>query len=291
MADVFKWMIQRGDDNTIIAATDARNPKIRFQLQSIVGETQKDEQKYLETHIMYKGHPHKSDFRFPHRKVFGALRNMETVVGTLPVSRVRMRTRSRATFSACGESSTHTMSYSGVHWRTLSSLPRMAIDVKDAVTGIAAPASDELVFKETKTRGHPLFWRETLDVEWHIAFFRDTHATHVLDVSPGSGAAACAAAVLNISYEGIAMSAKHAAWLDNIMDKAAFAAIPLRDIEKDAKGKAVNDDLKQLQDNVVAFFKDLIEEGRKYVERECCHQPAADDDDSIDADDDEVDNQ
>ena len=81
MADVFKWMIQRGDDNTIIAATDARNPKIRFQLQSIVGETQKDEQKYLETHIIYKGHPHKSDFRFPVRKVFGALPNMETVVG------------------------------------------------------------------------------------------------------------------------------------------------------------------------------------------------------------------
>ena len=280
-------MICRGDDNTIIAATDARNPKIRFQLQSIVGDTQKDEQKYLETHIIYKGHPYKSDFRFPSRKVFGALPNMETVVGSLPVSRVRMRTRSRATFSACGESSTHTMSYSGVHWRTLPSLPRMAIDVKETVTGITAPVSDELVFKETKTRGHPLFWRETLDVEWHIAFFRDTHATHVLDVSPGSGAAACAAAVLNISYEGIAMSAKHAAWLDNIMDKAAFAAIQHRVIEKDAKGKVVNSDAKLLQDNVVAFFKDLIEEGRKYVERE--YQPAADDDDLIDDDDDDDD--
>ena len=286
-ADVFKWMIFRGDDNTIIAATDARNPKIRFQLQSIIGETQKDEQKYLETHIIYKGHPYKSDFRFPSRKVFGALPNMETVVGSLPVSRVRMRTRSRATFSACGESSTHTMSYSGVHWRTLSSLPRMAIDVKEAVTGITGPVSDELVFKETKTRGHPLFWRETLDVEWHIAFFRDTHATHVLDVSPGSGAAACAAAVLNISYEGIAMSAKHATWLDNIMDKAVFAAIQLRSIATDGKGKAVDSDAKQLQDNVLAFFKDLIEEGRKYVEREC--QPAADDDDLIDDDDDDDD--
>ena len=286
MADVFKWMIQRGDDNTIIAATDARNPKIRFQLQPIVGETQKDEQKYLETHIIYKGQPHKSGFRFPgRRKVCGALHNMETVVGSLPVSRVRMRTRSRATFSAGGESSTHTMSYSGVHWRTLSSLPRMAVDVKEAVTGITAPVSDELVFKETKTRGHPLFWMEILDVEWHITFFRDTHVTHVLDVSPGSGAAACAAAVLNISYEGIAMSAKHAAWLDNIMDKAVFAAVQLRGIEKDAKGKAVDSDAKQLQDNVLAFFKDLVEEGRKYLTRDS-HQP--EDDDLIDdADDDD----
>ena len=83
------------------------------------------------------------------------------------------------------------------------------------------------------------------------------------------------------------MSAKHAAWLDNIMDKAAFAAIQHRVIEKDAKGKVVNSDAKLLQDNVVAFFKDLIEEGRKYVERE--YQPAADDDDLIDGDDDDDD--
>ena len=278
-------MIQRGDENTIVAATDARSPKIRLQLQTIVGESQKDEQKYLETHIMYRGVPRKGDFRFPSRKVFGALPNVETVIGVLPVSRVRMRTRSRATFSACGESSTHTRSYSGVDWRTLSSLPRMALGVKDEVTGITSPVHDDLVAKETKTRGHPLFWRETLDVEWHVAFFRDTHATHVFDVSPGSGAAACAAAILNISYEGVAMSAKHAAWLDNIMDKAIFAAIQMRDIATDGKGKVADSpDAKQLQANVVAFFKDLIEEGRKYVEHEC-HQPA--DDDSIDdADDD-----
>ena len=293
MSDVFKWMLQRGDDNTIVVATDARNAKIRFNLQAIVGETQKDEQKYLETHIVYKGHPHKSDFRFPSRKVFGALSNMETAVGVLPVSRVRMRTRSRATFSACGESSTHTQSYSGVHWRTLASLPRMAIEVKEAVTGVPVPTSDEFVFKETKTKGHPLFWKETLDVELHIAFFKDTHVTHVLDVTPGSGAAMCAAAVLNINYEGIAMSAKHAAWLDNIMDKAIFAAIQVRssytDTTVDAKGKAVVDsDAKQLQENVLLYFKDLIEEGRKYVQRECC-QPAADDDSIDDADDEEDD--
>ena len=48
----------------------------------------------------------------------------------------------------------------------------------------------------------------------------------------------------------------------------------------------VNPQAKQLQDNVVALFKDLIEEGRKYVERDCV-RPA--DDDSIDAADDDGD--
>ena len=64
------------------------------------------------------------------------------------------------------------------------------------------------------------------------------------------------------------MSAKHAAWLDNIMDKAVFAAVPLREIPTDAKGKP-DPEAKVFQENVMAFFKDLIEEGRKYVERDC----------------------
>ena len=106
--EVFRCMLANRDDNTIVAATDARSPKIRFQLQTIVFELQKDEQKHLENHIMYAGMPSKGDIRFPSRKIYGALPNVETVVGVLPVSRVRMKTRSRANVSACGEKNTHT---------------------------------------------------------------------------------------------------------------------------------------------------------------------------------------
>ena len=63
------------------------------------------------------------------------------------------------------------------------------------------------------------------------------------------------------------MSIKHANWLDNIMDKAIFAAVSKREIPKDAKGKA-NLEAKVFQEQVVSFFKDLAEEGRKYVERD-----------------------
>jgi hypothetical protein len=160
----------------------------------------------------------------------------------------------------------------------------MAIDVKDGVTGITSPVYEELVAKETRTRGHPLFWKETLDVEWFLAFFRDAHVKHIFDASPGSGAAACAAAILDIPYEGIAMSSKHAAWLDNIMDKAIFAAVRLREIPTDAKGKP-DPEAKAFQDQVMAFFKDLVEEGRKYVERECREEE--DDIVEVDGDDDE----
>ena len=104
------------------------------------------------------------------------------------------------------------------------------------------------------------------DVEWYLAFCKDTHACGIFDATPGSGAAACAAAILDIPYEGIAMSTKHATWLDNIMDKAIFAAISKREI-KGAKGKA-NLEAKVFQEQVVSFLTDLVEEGRKYVERD-----------------------
>ena len=193
---------------------------------------------------------------------------MENVVGVLPVSRVRMKTRERDNFSACGETNTHTRTHSGVEWRSLASLPRMSLNVKQQLTGIGAPIYDDAVHKETKTKGHPLFWKETLDVEWFIALFKDLYVTHVFDATPGSGAAACAAAILDISYEGVAMSAKHEAWLDNIMDKAIFAALRLREFKPSSSGAVSKADQEQmeLQDNVVEYFKDLIEEGRKFVE-------------------------
>ena len=139
--------------------------------------------------------------------------------------------------------------------------------MKDGVTGLTSPTYEESIFLLTRTRGHPLFWRETLDVEWYMAFYKDAHATHIFDVSPGSCAAAIAAAVLDISYEGVALSPKHAVWLENIMDKAIFAALRLREIPTDANGKP-DAEATELRDNVLHYFKDLVEEGRKYVERE-----------------------
>ena len=99
---------------------------------------------------MCRGTPSKEDLCFPGRKGYGALSNVETVVGVLPVSRARMKTQARANFSACGEKNTHTRSYSGVPWRSLNSLPRMALDLKDGVTGIPSLVYGELVCKDTK---------------------------------------------------------------------------------------------------------------------------------------------
>ena len=114
-----------------------------------------------------------------------------------------------------------------------------------------------MVFKETKTKGHPRSWKEMIDVEWYLAFCRDTYACCMLDTTPGSGAAACAAAILDIPYEAFAMSIKHETCLDNIMDKAIVAALSKREI-KDSNGKT-NQEAKVFLAQVVTLFKDLVE--------------------------------
>jgi hypothetical protein len=154
----------------------------------------------------------------------------------------------------------------------------MGLDAKDGLTGITSPAYEKAVSDETRKKGHPLFWKETLDVEWLVAAFSDLHATRIFDLCAGSGAAACAAAVLDIPYEGIAMNAKHAAWLNNIMDRAIFAILQLREVPKDSKGHR-DPDAAKFKENVMLYFKDLVEEGRKYVEREL---DASDDDELCD---------
>ena len=266
MGEAFTWMLTNRHDSTIACATDARSTRIRMEYQKILFDSTRDEKKLFENIIMYNCTVPKKDIRFPGRKVYGGLQNLEAVVGVLPVARVRMTTRTRSQFSACGEKHSASKSYSGVGWRTLESLPRIDLGSKDSVTGITSPGYEAEIMEETRKKGHPLFWSETLDVEWIITFLKDLHATRVFDLCAGSGATACAAAFLEIPYEGIAMNAKHAAWLNNIMDKAIFAIVHLREVE--AGGKNKDKEAAALQKDVMTYFKDLVEEGRKFVERE-----------------------
>ena len=114
-------------------------------------------------------------------------------------------------------------------------------------------------------------------------FLKDIHATRVFDLCAGSGATACAAAFLDIPYEGIAMNAKHAVWLNNIMDKAIFAIVHLREVEVDNKNKE-SAEAATLRKDVMTYFKDLVEEGRKFVERQYWEE----EEDDIEDDDDGV---
>ena len=97
-----------------------------------------------------------------------------------------------------------------------------------------------------------MWWNETKEVELFLALFRDLNTVQVLDLTPGSGAAAMAALILRICYEGIAMNAGHANWLNRILDKAMFAVIADADDEES----------KKMQADVMTHCSALIDEAR-----------------------------
>ena len=64
--------------------------------------------------------------------------------------------------------------------------------------------------------------------------------------------------ILGITYEGLAMSEAHNAWLDRLMDKAAFAILCEESVVK------TNED-KQLRADIHRCFSSFIDEGRVYL--------------------------
>ena len=80
-------------------------------------------------------------------------------------------------------------------------------------------------------------------------------AHHVFDLAAGSGAAAMAAAIFRIHYEGMAMNTEHANWLNRILDKAMFAIVV----------DGTDEDSLKLKDDVNQYFNSNIEEGRRLL--------------------------
>ena len=92
----------------------------------------------------------------------------------------------------------------------------------------------------------------------HLQLFQDMNVSHVFDLTPGSGAAAMAAAILRIQYEGLGMSKDHCTWLDQILDKAMFAII----------ASAKDEESLKIKDEVCQYFNAAVEEARGLLSSE-----------------------
>ena len=133
-----KWALGARQNSTILLMSDGRSKKIRKLFEEIVEEGQPDEEKQFDGVIVYAV-PDQKDIRFPKRKTFGGLFNRETLAGIVPVPRVRMFSKDREHFSACGENSTYASSYTNVPMRQLGRLPRMTVPDKEAIVGLTLP--------------------------------------------------------------------------------------------------------------------------------------------------------
>ena len=249
-----KWAMAAQGGNTVVVLADGRSKKVRRVFEDIVEEYQSDEQKHFDFCIVYSSII-RNDIRFPTRKTFGGLANLEKLCGALPVSKVRMISKERTHFSACGEKSTHSSSYSGVPIREVGRLPRLSMQDKEGIVGSPLPTYGDSVIATTGVKGHPLFWNEIKDVEVFVALYQDLNVSHVFDMCSGSAAAAMAAGICDIGYDGLAINTEHATWLNRLMDKAMFAILADR----------TDDESTQLRSDLATYFGTSIEEARQLL--------------------------
>ncbi len=245
-----KWAIASMLTNSACLFTCGRSRKVRKAFEDIVEAAVTDENKLFDGEVTY-AFPAGGDPRFSKRKTFASLQNREALTALLPVPKVRMHSKPRTHYSACGEKTTHATTYSKANVRPWKNLPRLTLEDKEKMVGTQLPTFAEDMFESLKA-GHPLFMTEVKEVEVYLALFEDFNVSHVFDLAAGSGAAAMAAAILGISYEGLAMNAEHANWLDRILDKAMFAIVADAHDEEAMKIKA----------EVNQYFNTNIDEAR-----------------------------
>ena len=254
LKEAAKWCVTSKLENSICLFTDGRNGKVRRAFETVINDNVNDESKHFDGEIIYTV-PQKGDPRFSKRLTFASLSVREGLVGVLPVSKVRMHSKARNHYAACGEKTTQSATYSKVPFRPWGNLPKLGLVDKEKIAGVSMPTYPEEIFESLKG-GHPLFMLEVKEVEWYLALFEDLSITHVFDVAAGSGAAAMAAAVRKIPYEGLGMNADHVNWLDRILDKAMFAVVV---DSKDEESMKIRSDVNQ-------YFNTNIAEARKLLE-------------------------
>lgn len=267
-----KMMRQAGD---MIIAFDGRSREVRQKLGEYFAGLG-DSSRYADGVIIYKIPP-SGDPRFQKRKVAWSARNRESFFLHFPGAKVGIKAVQReSTYMLTGsDGSTHESDYIGVNPRSMEELPRLSHDDKGKVHGSTySPSHPDKLVAFIGQHGVPLCWSECKSVKLCSTFFKDLGVTHIFDLGAGSGAAAVSAYTNGICYEGVCANDAHKAWLDRIMDNAAFALLA------DVKATAGSPFDKKTTQMVKHYFTGPISEGQRCM-KEPHHRPketVADDD-------------
>ena len=155
------------------------------------------------------------------RKCHLTSRNTEVGYVTCPTNRSRMKVQSR---ESAGEDTSHFTSYTGLTLPPRSSLALINKDDKDTI--FPTKELDNVPEKWLKTSaGVLLFWGETKSKDFWINFIKEHLVKCIVDVTPGAGTLAIACMETDTVYFGICAHQQHAAWLSNVIDRAALKTI------------------------------------------------------------------
>ena len=229
---LINWVITAKQQADVVIIADGRSDMARDQIRTALKSAVDDD--FTELWVLYNMETSLStDVRNPKRKVAWSSANMETLFALLPaVAKGQRKMVARDLFTKSGESTNFSRSYSGVPFRNLLEIPRLTEEGKKQIMGQAAVGAftKERVKREVEAKGHPLFWAEWKPVNLFSTLFRDFGITHVVDMTPGSGAACLAALYSEIPYTAFCHNEAHMQWLKGLINKVFVALVAQKDV-------------------------------------------------------------
>ena len=227
MKRVIDYMLAKRNKDDIILLFDGRSRAARKVMeqydeklvQPLAGNHAKAP---VEIWIVYTDPTKEQDPRVPRRHHSFAKNNREMVFASLAAAK-NNKVQARSEFNACGETSSAATTYTGVEARRFCELPRMDVETKSAILGVAAAGAvkQKSVQKDCDERGPPFSMAEVKPLALLQRLLEHFGVTTIVDFAAGSAAMAIAAAGAQ-DYEGVAANAEHRDWLDATLDKCVL---------------------------------------------------------------------
>jgi hypothetical protein len=277
MQSVIDFILQKRGKDDVVLLFDGRSRPCRK-----IMENNEDKMAASGAHtvnecwLVYVVPSKSADIRVPARQTSFASNNKEVAFCVVPAKRGSNRIVQRAEFNSCGEISTSSPTYTGVHVRRFSELPRMDQATKSSILGVAAAGAvkSKRAQQNVEVQGHPFSYCEVKPLNLWQRICEHHRVTHIVDFSAGSGTLALAASG-TMEYEGIAGNAVHSEWLDSTLDRCSLY---LAGKNKEFAKKLGGDD--DFLDKVEKYLSGTMMEARRLLEPGEDHEGKSDDESS-----------
>ena len=245
MGHLLKWLKPHMDNHTMVILFDGRSRTCRRKFEDWICEVFPDELRQVELRIIYAGVTAGADPREPKKKVAFSDTCSESVFVGLPMPKTVMKAKPRPSFAGGGDHTTHSQVYAPVPKRSLESLPRLQKAEKEAMIG--APLEDDVHagLAAVLAAGHPLYLNEVKGVDLLMQLLSDLDVGHVVDLSPTSGALAAAAAMKNITYDGLCFNDMHKQWLEDVTNRTMLKVLTVAEADAKNQDKGLAEDIKK----------------------------------------------
>ena len=286
---VLDFLASKRDKDDVLIMFDGRGKANRRLIDASEGSS--ESHSLVECWCVYVQPTKKQDPRAPARAGSYTCNNKEIMFLSLPINKGggRQKVVQRSQFNVCGETSSSATTYTGIAMRRFSELPRMSHDTKASILG--APACGSLDTRrlgrlqaDIDAKGHPFSHAEVKPITLWQDIVQHLGVTHIVDLTPGSGALAVAASGA-AQYEGIAANDAHRDWLDNIVDRCVmYKAGHEQGYAKDTLGGDP-----EFVANASRYFGSTMMDARRWLMPDAGGDGEEDggDDDEVDVDDDD----